>query len=110
MAIKRSSSVVRRGLVDVLANLGNDGCAKGNVGNKVAVPTPSQSVRFPSPIVQLTVKVSVYAHDIDVQPVRALLHCARALLTKLCEVGRQDGRRNDCLGRHDSCAVMCLRV
>ena len=39
-------------------------------------------------------------HDVDVQPVGALLHCSGAIGAQLGKVSREDGRCNDSFRRH----------
>lgn len=64
------------GALDERADLGDDGGAKGHVGDEVAV------------------------HDVDVQPVRALLHLEGALLAQGREVGAEDGGGDDGVRSH----------
>lgn len=65
--------------VDAAANLGDDGATDGHIGDEVAV------------------------HDVDMEPVGALLHLLSAIMAEVCEVGAEDGRGNDGGRRHCEC-------
>lgn len=67
VAVKRASSVPGRWPVDVRADLGDDGSAKCDVGDEVAV------------------------HDVDVEPVCALGYGAGAFFAQVGKVGGEDG-------------------
>ena len=66
VAVEGALSVGLGGLLDVWANLGDDGCSKGDVGDKVAV------------------------HNVDVQPVCSMADGVRASLAERAKVGAQD--------------------
>jgi hypothetical protein len=82
VAVKRASSVPGRWPVDVRADLGDDGSAKCDVGDEVAV------------------------HDVDVEPVCALGYGAGAFFAQVGKVGGEDGGGDDGVGRH---LVLILR-
>lgn len=77
MAVEGAGGVGGYGAVDVRADLGDNGGAEGDVRHEVAI------------------------HDVDVQPLRAiLLDGARALCAQVGEVRGEDGGRNDGGRRH----------
>lgn len=77
MAVEGARGIGGYGAVDVRADLGDDGGAEGDVRHKVTV------------------------HDVDVQPLRAiLLDGAGALCAQVGEVRGKDGGRDDGGGRH----------
>jgi hypothetical protein len=76
------------------ANLGHDGGSEGNVGHEVAVPgepisiDTSQSKDLGWGKAEASSGVlSSSVHDVDVQPVGALVHGAGTFLAELGEVG-----------------------
>ena len=104
MAVKCPSAIVFRRRIDVFSNLGDDGGAKGDVGNKVAVPI-SRSSRSVLPPIQRLVRLR-NVHDVYVQPVGALVHGTRALFAHASEIAGQNGRRNDGVRSHDVALVV----
>lgn len=77
MAVEGARGIGGGGAVDVRADLGDDGGAEGDVGHEVPV------------------------HDVDVQPLRAVLFDgAGAFCTQVGEVGGEDGGRDDGGRRH----------
>jgi len=76
VAVKGARPARALGTRDMRADLGDDGGAKGHVGHKVAI------------------------HDVDVQPVGALVHLARALAAQAREVGAEDGGGDNGVGSH----------
>jgi len=76
VAVEGSASVVRGGLVDVFPYLGDNWGAECDIGNEMAI------------------------HDINVQPVRALIHGLGTLGAELGEVCRQYGWCNYRFGSH----------
>jgi hypothetical protein len=85
VAIKGAASTWLERAVDAAADLGYDGTSDGHVGDEVAV------------------------HDVDVEPVGALLHLTRAVMAKIGEVGAEDGGSNDRRRRHDGISGVGVR-
>ena len=98
MAVKGASAKCLGGLVDVASDRGDHGRSKGDVGDKVAVPISAVSTR--SHMMRDSSAMEAHLHDVDVQPVGALLHGASAVMAELSKVSRQDGGRDDGLGSH----------
>lgn len=76
MAVKGSSAVGLSRPGNMRADLGDDGGAEGDVGDKVAV------------------------HNVDMEPVRALVHLGRAFMAERAEVGAEDGGGYNSRGAH----------
>lgn len=98
MAVKGASAKSLGGLVDVASDGGDDGRSKGDVGDKVTVPI--STVSTPSRMVTESPAMEAHLHDVDVQPVGALLHGASTVMAERSKVSRQDGGRDDGLGSH----------
>jgi hypothetical protein len=71
VAVKGAPAAGLGGTVDTAADLGDDGAANGHVWHKMAV------------------------HDIDVEPVGALLNLLGAVMTQIGEVGAENGGSDD---------------
>lgn len=93
MAVEGSASVVRGGLVDVFPYLGDNWGAECDIGNEMAIPMLKK-------LELLSFEVDVNVHDINVQPVRALIHGLGTLGAELGEVCRQYGWCNYRFGSH----------
>lgn len=76
MAVECATSTRFERAVDTAADLRNDGASDGHVGDEVTI------------------------HDIDVEPVGALLHLLCAVMAEICEVGAEDRRGDDGGGSH----------
>lgn len=81
--------------LDVLADLGDDAGAPSDVGHEVAVPaaTLARGARDWQDRGAL--------HDVNVQPVGALLDGSRAFRAEVGQVGRQQRGRDNRLGSHE---------
>lgn len=91
MAVEGTAAVGLLGRVDVLPDLGDNGCSEGHVRDEVAI------------------------HDIDVQPVGALCDGVGAGLTQGREVGGEDRGRyyrggSHCYGEYGSSKTVCVRL
>jgi hypothetical protein len=71
VAIESATTAGFGGTVDAAADLGYDGAADGHIGHEVAV------------------------HNVDVQPVGALLHLLGAVMAQIGEVGAENGGGDD---------------
>lgn len=71
MAVKSAASAGFKGSIDAATNLRDNRAPDGHVRDEVAV------------------------HDVDMQPVGALLHLAGTVMAEIGEVGAQDGGRNN---------------
>ena len=76
MAVKGSCAVGLSRPGNMRADLRNDGGAKGDIGDEVAI------------------------HDVDMEPVRALVHLGRAFMAERAEVGAEDGGGYNGRGAH----------
>lgn len=76
MAVKGSLAVGLSRPANMRTDLGDNGSSKGDVGNEMAI------------------------HDIDMEPVRPLVHLGRAFLAELREIGAEDGGSYNGGGTH----------
>jgi hypothetical protein len=79
VAIESATTAGFRGTVDAAANLRYDGATDGHVWHKVTV------------------------HNVDVQPVGALLHLLGAVMAQIGEVRAENRGGNDSWRGHDVC-------
>lgn len=112
VAVKGASAMVLGGLVNVGADLCNDGRSEGDVRHEMAIPTLAHElidILYP-PLLETTLELTLertfsnagreLLHDINMEPVGALVHCAGAFCAELGKVGRQNRGCNNGVGRH----------
>jgi hypothetical protein len=93
-----------RRLFHMLPDFGDNRSSKCDIRHEVAIPVSSDHVRMPiAEELKLKLiwgKMRGDLHDVDMEPVGALLHCAGTVSPQLGKICRENGRCNDCVGSH----------
>lgn len=120
VAVKRPLGKLSLWSGDVFPDHGDDGGSECYVGDKVAVPFFNVSYHYQhlnrDRMRQLEGEENrtrregrKNIHNVNVQPIRALLNGPRALLSQLGEIRRENRRCDDCWRCHfTSCSSFCL--